>query len=76
MDALNGQKERQTRLLQLLAEALQQAIVRNERLHDATYQEVIRLRDALTKSHTELMTLVAAILAAPQRHISGPTIMI
>ena len=57
-EALVGKADQQLRLLTMLVEDVQQARVRNERLHEATYQAVLNqcfaLQQSLAQSHADL----------------------
>jgi hypothetical protein len=78
LGALQGQGERQARLLQLLAEDLQSATFRNERLHDVTLQAVLvqggALRDAYTQGNAQLTAQLDAVLTTVRALRAGDTL--
>jgi hypothetical protein len=79
LDALQGQGKRQARLLQLLAEDLQSATFRNERLHDVTLQAVLvqgaALRDAYAQGNAQLAAQLDAVLKEVQTLRTGDTVL-
>jgi hypothetical protein len=78
LDALQGQGKRQARLLQLLAEDLQSATFRNERLHDVTLQAVLAqsaaLRDVYAQGNAQLAAQLDAVLTAVRALPPGDTV--
>jgi hypothetical protein len=77
-EALQGQGEQQTRLLQRLAGDLESARVRNKQLHAMTLQAILiqgaALREAYAQSNADLKLRIDMILATVQALRPGDTV--